>query len=68
LQTLAQFPDRFQLAPGNEIVDAEIRLLIFTRRQSAYRALYTIVGEHVQILHIRRAARDWASPDELIID
>jgi plasmid stabilization system protein ParE len=65
LQTIANFPERFQLAPENAFVEPEIRQLIFGRRFSAYRALFTIVGDEVQVLHIRRATRDWASPDEL---
>ena len=68
LQTLAHFPKRFQLAPENAFVELEIRQLIFGRRQSAHRALYTIVGDQVRILHIRRAARDWASSDDLIVE
>jgi plasmid stabilization system protein ParE len=38
LQTLAQSPKRFQLAPENALVDSEIRQLIFGRRLS--RALH----------------------------
>jgi plasmid stabilization system protein ParE len=66
LQTLAHLPERFQLAPENAFVEPEIRQLIFGRRHSAYRALYTIVGDQVRVLHIRRAARDWASPEDLL--
>lgn len=65
LQTIANFPERFQIAPENALVEHEIRQLIFGRRQGAYRALFTIVGDEVQILHIRRAVRDWAGPDDL---
>jgi plasmid stabilization system protein ParE len=68
LQTLATFPERFQLAPENALVEPEIRQLIFGRRQNAYRALYTIVGDQVRILHIRRASRDWASPSDLFLE
>ena len=67
LQSLAHSPQRCQLAPENKLVDAEIRQLIFGRRQGAYRALFTIVGDEVQVLHVRRAARDWATPDDLQI-
>jgi plasmid stabilization system protein ParE len=66
LQTLADFPERFGVAPENALVEPEIRQLIFGRRQSAYRALFTIAGDEVQVLHIRRAARDWAAPDDLM--
>ena len=68
LQKLADFPERYQLAHENALVEPEIRQLIFGRRQSAYRALYTIVGDEVQVLHIRRAVRDWAGADDLIIE
>lgn len=68
LQSLTQFPERFQLAPENGLVECEIRQLLFGRRQAAFRALYTIVGDQVQVLHIRRAARDWAGPNDLIIE
>ena len=63
--SLEHFPDRCELAPENSLVEAEIRQLIYGRRQGAYRALFTIVGEEVQVLHIRRAARDWAAGDDL---
>jgi plasmid stabilization system protein ParE len=68
LQTLAHFPARFQLAPENALVEPEIRQLIFGRRQGAYRVLYTIESEQVRILHIRRAARDFARPEDLGIN
>ncbi|MBA3481371.1 MAG: type II toxin-antitoxin system RelE/ParE family toxin [Pirellulales bacterium] len=65
LELLANFPERGQLAPENNLVEEEIRQSIFGRRQGAYRALYTIVGDEVRVLHIRRAARDWATADDL---
>jgi plasmid stabilization system protein ParE len=65
LETLSCSPRRGEIAPENSLVEEEIRHLIFGRRQSAYRALYTIVGDEVRILHIRRAVRDWASVEDL---
>jgi len=65
LESLAHFPERCELAPENHLVAKEIRQLIYGRRQGAYRALFTIVGDEIQVLHIRRATRDWATPDEL---
>ncbi len=65
LNTLQQLPERFQLAPESASVEPEIRQLIFGRRQAAYRALFTIVGSEVRVLHIRRASRDWATPSDL---
>jgi plasmid stabilization system protein ParE len=65
LETLGDSPDRFQLAHENAFVEPEIRQMIFGRRQGAYRVLFTVLGNQVQVLHIRRAVRDWASPDDL---
>jgi plasmid stabilization system protein ParE len=65
IQTLSHFPERYQLAPENGLVSPEIRQLIFGKRRAAYRALFTITGSEVLVLHIRRAARDWATADDL---
>jgi plasmid stabilization system protein ParE len=45
LQTLADSPDRFQLAHENAFVEPEIRQMIFGRRQGAYRVLFTVLGK-----------------------
>lgn len=66
LSTLGSNPERCGLAPENDLVDAEIRQLLFGKRPNVYRALITIAGDAVHILHIRRAAMDTARPDELL--
>jgi plasmid stabilization system protein ParE len=68
LNSLDHFPERCELAPENGLVELEIRQLIYGRRQGAYRALFTIVGAEVRVLHIRRAARDWAAAEELKVE
>ncbi len=68
LATLSNFPTRCPLAPENNLVEAEIREFIFGRRRGAYRALFTIVVDQVQVLHIRRAARDWAEAADLGVE
>jgi plasmid stabilization system protein ParE len=68
LHSLESFPERCELAPENSLVEAEIRQLIYGRRQGAYRALFTIVGDEVRVLHIRRAVRDWATAEELQVE
>lgn len=68
LETLTQFPERCQLAPENAFVEPEIRQLIFGKRRSAFRALFTIVGDEVRVLHVRGAARDLAQPRDLTVD
>ncbi len=66
LQTLSDNPRRCPLAPEDDLVDAEVRQLLFGRGRSVYRALFTISGDDVQVLHVRRAARDTASPEEFL--
>jgi plasmid stabilization system protein ParE len=68
LQTLSKFPERYQLAAENAFVEPEIRQLIYGRRHGAFRVLYTIVGNEVQVLHIRRATQDWASAEDLNVE
>ncbi len=65
LETLSKFPQRCAIAPEDTLVAEEIRQLNYGRRQGAYRALFTIVGNEVRVLHVRRAARDLASPEDL---
>jgi plasmid stabilization system protein ParE len=68
LQTLAHFPQQCALAPENALVESEIRQLIFGRRRGAFRVLFTILADEVRVLHVRRAARDWAEATELGVD
>jgi hypothetical protein len=65
LATLAQLPRRCGLAPENELVADDIRQLLFGKRPRVFRALFTIAGENVQVLHIPRATMDTATSDEL---
>ena len=65
LQTLSHNPRRCRLAPENDLVPVEVRQVLFGRGSNVYRALFTISGDDVQILHVRRAARDTATPEEL---
>lgn len=66
LATLSEHPERCTLAPENDAVQVEVRQLRFGKRAGAYRALFTIEGDEVRVLHIRRAAMDIAAPDELL--
>jgi plasmid stabilization system protein ParE len=58
--------DSYGLAPENEGHYLEIRQIMFrTRRGRYYRALYTIRGKDVYVMHIRGPGQDLVSPDEL---
>ena len=68
LDTLATFPDRCGLAPENGAVEPEIRQLLYGHRSGVYRALFTITGNEVRVLHIRHAARETMTAEELADD
>lgn len=65
LSSLTTSPDRCGLAPENDAVEPEIRQLLYGRRSGVYRALFTIAGNEVRVLHIRHAARHVMTSEEL---
>jgi plasmid stabilization system protein ParE len=65
LRTLSSNPERCGIAPESEVVGQEIRQFLFGKRPNVWRALFTIQGGEVRVLHVRRAAMDSASADEL---
>jgi plasmid stabilization system protein ParE len=58
--------DEYGLAPENEGQPLEVRQIMFrTRKGRDYRALYTIQGKDVFVMHIRAPGQDLVPPDEL---
>lgn len=58
LGSLPEFPNRCALAPETELLDVEVRQLLY----QAYRILFTVLdldedGVPVRILHVRHGAR-----------
>lgn len=68
LHSLRTAPERCGLAPENGAVEPEIRQLLYGRRGGVYRALFTVTGNDVRILHIRHAARQTMIAEELADD
>ncbi len=68
LETLSENPERCRLAAENDLVSEEIHEFLFGRRVGTFRSLFIIQGAEVLVLHIRRAAMDTASADELYGD
>jgi plasmid stabilization system protein ParE len=64
LTSLETLPERCEEAAESRYVGMKIRQLLYGRRGGVYRALYTIRGREVHILHIRHAARDFMTEDE----
>lgn len=65
LATLSVDPHRCAVAAESAVVEGEIRQLLVGKRRSIFRALFTIIGNEVQVLHIRRGTMDTATRDEL---
>lgn len=66
LVRLEQAADALPLAAEDDHVDFEVREVLFkTRRGGIYRALFTIRGDEVLVLHVRGPGQDFLSPEEL---
>ena len=65
LNSLANNPERFGFAPENRKVSREIRQLLFGRRPNVYRAVFTIEGDTVRVLRVRRGSRRFLTKREL---
>ena len=59
LQTLDTNPQRCPLARENAKVEFELREFHVGRRPNVFRAIFTIDGDNVRVLRIRRAQRGW---------
>ncbi len=68
LNSLTTAPERCSLAPENDAVEPEIRQLLYGRRGGVYRALFTITGSQIRVLHIRHAARQSMLPEDISSD
>ncbi len=63
--SLAADPYGGETAPESEFVEAEVRQILFkTRSGNRYRALYTIEGNDVRILHVRGPGQTILRPDD----
>ena len=67
LRRLEQTPGAYPSAPENEFVEGwEIRHVVFkTRAGRPYRALFTIVGDEVRVLHVRGPGQSPVSSQDL---
>lgn len=59
-------PEVFPLAVEDEFVEFDLREALFkTRRGLVYRALFTVVGDDVLILHVRGPGQDLLSSESI---
>jgi plasmid stabilization system protein ParE len=66
LNELRNRPERFGIAPESSRYEDDVRHALFkTRRGRTYRALFVIVDDTVNIIHVRGPGQDLLSPDDL---
>ena len=57
IASLASMPNRCPLAPENGEAPFEVRHLLYGRKPHIYRAIFTIDGAVVYVLHLRHGRR-----------
>jgi plasmid stabilization system protein ParE len=62
IHSLEEMPRRCGLAPENEHFEDEIRQLLYGKRGSQYRILFSISGETVWVLHVLHSSHDTLRP------
>jgi plasmid stabilization system protein ParE len=65
LKTLEARPTRCPLARENRKTSIELREFLFGKRRNVFRVIFTIDGEAVRVLRIRRAQRRFLSKQEI---
>jgi hypothetical protein len=66
VEILRASADVYGIAPENEDQELEVRQILFqTPKGRQYRALFTIQGPIVYVMHIRGPGQNLVSPDEL---
>ena len=66
LESLLTFPESYAFSAENDAFPYELReKLVGLGRHRTYRAIFTVAGEEVRVLAIRRTSQDTFTPDEL---
>lgn len=68
IESLANHPERCGIAAENSAVEPTIRQLLFGRTGAVFRVLFTVVGNEVRVLHIRRGVMAAADPSDLLLE
>jgi plasmid stabilization system protein ParE len=65
MRTLAKNPERYPLAHEAESLGIPLRELLYRRKRTVYRILFTIEADRVCIHRVRHAAQDDVSESDL---
>ena len=64
VMSLGKMPLRCSLAFENSFFEEEIRQLLYGKGKDTYLILFTVVGDEVQVLHVRHASQEPLSPND----
>ena len=66
LETLRVMPERFPLAPENDLVDVDLHEMpLGVGNRPSYRAIFTVKVSEVHVLTVRRGAQGKLTPADL---
>ncbi len=65
IRSLANNPGRCSLADEAADLGVDLRELLYGRRRTVYRILFTITGQSVNVLRVRHAAQDRLKPGDV---
>src|SRR4051794_17613900 len=63
VETLKTQPLRCPIAPDSEAYGEEVRQLLYGKRSSVYRILFTVRGDTIHILAVRHAAQAYLTDE-----
>lgn len=66
IDSLAEHPERCEIAAENDAVEPTIRQLLFGRTGGVFCVLFTVIQDEVRVLHIRRGVMAAADALDLL--
>jgi plasmid stabilization system protein ParE len=65
VRTFSKNPERYPEAYEAEILNLNLRMMLFGKKPHVYRVLYTFTDSHVYIHRVRHAAQDYITEDNI---
>ena len=62
IETLRRQPERCPLARESDAFEDPVRQILYGKRSGVYRVMFHIVGDTVQVIHVRHSALDEVRP------
>jgi plasmid stabilization system protein ParE len=65
IESLDTFPERCAITPESDAFQEEVRQLLYGKRRSVYRILFTVQEDTVFVLRVRHAAQQRLTAEDL---